>query len=580
MNHCSEEQLLALLDGELSAPERARVEQHVEECWNCRTARNALEEDIANVVQRFRAAEPSNCPDPVALARILSACEPPPRRSFGTPARMALAAGLLACLVLILLYRSPRPEPATPESAAQRAAVLESIVTPGAGVAEQSLTATIQQTRPTLKQRRLRLHVYSDLVRARSSVHVDEAQLILASAHGVTKPMPDLLVDELDVESGLLRWFESRAPRPLSLASCLIDFAEAHSLRISWQGSWLVAERTDGRRRIGLRLELDSNGAPISTAVRLESQDRAWEVNLRAEHSTAFLPGPAAENLFTRSAIVRAVRTEPLPTAPEPITDLAAVELEARYALHRAGLDRGQFEYLREGPALRVRATPAGDTERKAWESALAGRSNLRLDFEVAARAPSEEVVLQAAASDAVPALDATIRKHFLEEPGDERERGERMSAWLNKVVGASQDAMRAAWGLRRVAERYHDVHGLRTEQRWLIEAMVRDHLDGLDRALTMQRSLLEPVLGPAGESTGTAVAETARWDDACLRVFRRTEKSQETLLPMLTGGTSAPIDVDDGVKNVLGALAEWPGLRVSTEQILKQQFGSTRGEP
>src|SRR5437660_10692567 len=44
--HCSDEQLLAHLDGELSVFTRHRVQRHLKSCWHCRTRFHACEQEI------------------------------------------------------------------------------------------------------------------------------------------------------------------------------------------------------------------------------------------------------------------------------------------------------------------------------------------------------------------------------------------------------------------------------------------------------------------------------------------------------------------------------------------------------
>lgn len=67
--HCSEEQLLAHLDGELDASEEALVREHLETCWRCRAAQGSLEQQIRMVAERFeRLGVPS--PDRIAEAKV------------------------------------------------------------------------------------------------------------------------------------------------------------------------------------------------------------------------------------------------------------------------------------------------------------------------------------------------------------------------------------------------------------------------------------------------------------------------------------------------------------------------------
>jgi len=49
--HPSDEELLSSIDGELSLRSSLRIQKHLEECWDCRSRRKAMEQTIADFVE-------------------------------------------------------------------------------------------------------------------------------------------------------------------------------------------------------------------------------------------------------------------------------------------------------------------------------------------------------------------------------------------------------------------------------------------------------------------------------------------------------------------------------------------------
>ena len=74
VRHCSDEQLLAHLDGELRWLVRLRVRRHLERCWHCRTRLDGLESEVHSLLQRIDSS-------PMPAERIASAR----RRFFDRP---------------------------------------------------------------------------------------------------------------------------------------------------------------------------------------------------------------------------------------------------------------------------------------------------------------------------------------------------------------------------------------------------------------------------------------------------------------------------------------------------------------
>src|SRR5689334_2182460 len=103
--HCSDEQLLAHLDGELPVFSRFRVERHLRSCWTCRTRLGACEQEIQKLTVsvdewQFPTQEWSRDARRRLLRgmqRIEISLAGGPRRRFAIPA-LATAAAVLLCV--------------------------------------------------------------------------------------------------------------------------------------------------------------------------------------------------------------------------------------------------------------------------------------------------------------------------------------------------------------------------------------------------------------------------------------------------------------------------------------------------
>lgn len=69
IKHCSEEQLLAYLDGELGYLSRYRCARHLRKCWKCREQLAAVEKQIERLARLAREEQARVCPEAAAAKR-------------------------------------------------------------------------------------------------------------------------------------------------------------------------------------------------------------------------------------------------------------------------------------------------------------------------------------------------------------------------------------------------------------------------------------------------------------------------------------------------------------------------------
>jgi hypothetical protein len=111
--HLSDQELLMLADGELSARESAQADSHLATCWACRARKQELESTIAEFIRFHRASYDHKIPGADGPAALLKArlreqahrnCWSDFLCSFGKKLARPLVAALLACVAIPLVW--------------------------------------------------------------------------------------------------------------------------------------------------------------------------------------------------------------------------------------------------------------------------------------------------------------------------------------------------------------------------------------------------------------------------------------------------------------------------------------------
>ncbi len=100
------------------------------------------------------------------------------------------------------------------------------------------------------------------------------------------------------------------------------------------------------------------------------------------------------------------------------------------------------------------------------------------------------------------------LKKYFTQlggDPGSPASGSERSAtdihqkivALSSRAISLADSALADAFALRQLAEKYRLVktRSLEASSRWLLEAMIREHLQAIQATTLRSRSLLEPVL-------------------------------------------------------------------------------------
>jgi len=173
-SHLSDQDLVLLVDGELSAGEKARAASHLNECWACRTRKQEIEETIGDFVRFHRGGldpllPPVSGPRALLKARMAQAVSDSERKArfweirFSQMQAGAALALLVGAMILFGASGRFRPAPRPAVSLAARNVPVsfpEPSLTPGAVTAatrEQicRLTAPKNKAVPVSLRRRV-----------------------------------------------------------------------------------------------------------------------------------------------------------------------------------------------------------------------------------------------------------------------------------------------------------------------------------------------------------------------------------------------------------------------------------------
>lgn len=286
----------------------------------------------------------------------------------------------------------------------------------------------------------------------------------------------------------------------------------------------------------------------------------------------ALPPAPerfVAEPLFKRPAPVLQPRWKPLPELPEihPPTrvaplmplfsspdpaDLWLLEIEAQYGLHRFGACLGMpIKIALDPPGCVVVRGLVNSTEQRdrleATFAPLSSQSCFRLDVKTVAQASYEQPRAEAdrePGKDSVQILggelplEEQLEAYFARNPGASSETASasrKVAELADEAVVHADELLAEAWALRRLAERYGEARPdqLPAAATWLLEVMVRDHLQAVRERIGHLRSLVGPPFAVIAEKGGAnpfrgipvSGSDDLAWDAALLRVFHSVQR-------------------------------------------------------
>jgi hypothetical protein len=394
--HCSEEQLLSYLDGELSVLVRFRVRAHVQRCWRCRARLAAYDREILSLTEAVNQwSHPPADWKGKAKARLNEQlarveCSLQQRQSYRHDWKIigAIAGCGAAIICGVLATSRPKPNDFDPHDAIAKAALAENALFRPA--VRETVAIAIEQTRPNRVVRRGRLEAISDPATGRYTADYRGEDGLLKQA--LWKPGPqsefiyqpaksravgkrpaihkeqllaniaDARLEPDQLEAAFLQWLENRSWRPISLTAGLAIWARQDGtfLRLDKiSGSdgitflRLTATRIARQQVVAIwTLDLEANSyRPRLETIRFQDHDREIEIRLAATTIREIPEAALREISFRPAASFSGVPHLPsaispsMPSVPQPHsglfpnqTDDIAGIVESLYALQQAGI--------------------------------------------------------------------------------------------------------------------------------------------------------------------------------------------------------------------------------------------------
>lgn len=427
--HCSDEQLLSYLDGELKPREELAVKAHLQSCWACRQRAGELENTVWAVA---KTVDQADYPGPQWIAdaklrieqgarridrELMARPKPgfPGWRSWNMP---TLASGGLLVLLLSIGVWLIWPDSNRPPVAEIIALVRDAEAEVRRASIQQEFRVEIDQIKPIPVRVRSRLRLVSDPERDRfvsrwmgpagalrhAVYRPGQGQAYVYDARAVPKAVKQLgpapksvsLVslgeDGLavqQIETAFMRWLESRQWQPLSFTPDLATFsgsegvvllAERARLRDGSEVLRISARRADRNRSVEILVEVDPRThRPQVHEVRFETAHQVLRIRIEQEEfewiSTVALKPSIFEPEFPLYRAPAPATAERLPEAPgsgalEPVpvaVDTSAIEVKVQHALHLVDACMGDpIEIVREPNGSLVVRGIVNSYERKA----------------------------------------------------------------------------------------------------------------------------------------------------------------------------------------------------------------------
>jgi|GEM_PF-767060 len=404
--HCSDERLLAYVDGELPGRTADKTARHLAVCWQCRARLDEMEHQAYAVA---RALSDDSFLHPLHMAEIkerLTAAQREYERKLASkiPVRLRVSAGwwaaaaACACMGLVAAVVFWRGQTQKHEILAKSEQAEQVLITQPV---HQTLHVELSETRPRSLKRNGKIEIWSEPKQNHFALRWWDAQAgslrqalwrpqddrqyayRYTSAPGVIPhyaslskvvSLADLSQQGVEIEAferQFMNWLENRQWKPITLAQ---DFAGF----VSQDGVELNLERISGaegarvlrltaRRRAGtltreIVLEMDGTSyRPLLLRMAFETPDRAVELSLISERVETVPAAVLRASVFTpevglTAPPARVVKAPPLPPGPTPSlvtagaaftaafteAELSEKQIQVEYALHRFGACLGE----------------------------------------------------------------------------------------------------------------------------------------------------------------------------------------------------------------------------------------------
>ena len=519
--HVSDDQLLALVDGELSLAQGLRVQKHLEQCWNCRTRHDKLQGIIHGFVNYSNeVVAPLLPPPPSGRDRFLAALDAelaahaplwwfsPVRKLRGlfgqamNPVVITVLVLFAATALLAFVWRNVPSQKLTPEHLLAQSVQSEQIAEHQDGVAYQKIE--IRSSQHTVERA-----IYRDLAHRRMPI-----QQKLSTADVAVKSRLD---------SAGIDW-----QNPLSSSGFQAWHKRVHvvsdQVKRSAPGEWTLTTETDDStvRQASLTVrDVDFHSIRREVVFRDSGTIEIAELNhdvlpWSAVNAAMFEPFPTHTDSVAQT---RNPRNSEAPTAAA----LEGAELQARLVLDQLHADTGEdIEVVRGASAVHVRGVVDTDNRRREIQNELHQIALVKPELQslqemARLRTPTPaDGPMQVRAAD----LQPSPLESFLLEREVPTDQGVLLSRTLAE---ASITVEREARAFSQLGfnYRYSDSASMNEGNRQLLRTLKDQHLSRVLQALASEESALAPYVAvgdlngvPSGSLTELAAGNHQLCDE------------------------------------------------------------------
>jgi len=493
--HVGDDQLLAMVDGELSLTQSRRVQRHLECCWNCRARRDKLQGVIRDFVEYSNdVVAPYLPPPPTGRDRFLAALNveyaknATPWWSHSTrlfraiseqimnPVVITIVVVTIAGALLAVVWKGQNlNRHLTPDQFLK--ATLRSELTP-----QGQVGVAYQKVEIRSRRRLVERSIYRDLTNRRKPL---EEKL----------NSPDASIKRR-LESAGIDWLN-----PLSPSNYQVWHDHVHVLsdevRQTAHGEWTLTTKTDDStvRESSLTVR-DADFRPIARQVVFRDSEKADIAELNYDvlpwsgvNMALFEPLPGGT-----SGLVAAVGRAPIYKAPPSMDQLVSAELRTDLALAKLRTNGTEDIRVETGESsVIVRGIVETDSRKREIEEELSRISLVRSDLqsfeqiERKLRASSSENSVQVHSTDLQPSpLELFMTKRNIDAVS--------IVALSRTLTESSLIISREAKTLSTFDLRYGvNPQAINEENRGLLLQLKEEHLSTLLQALANEESALAP---------------------------------------------------------------------------------------
>jgi hypothetical protein len=309
----------------------------------------------------------------------------------------------------------------------------------------------------------------------------------------------------------------------------------------------------------------------------------------------AFFAEPSLPSPQTPAAVFPAAPSLPLPSE----TDLQMAEIQAFYGVHRAKVCLGEsVEIIRAREKIEVRGLVSSKAQQEELQAELERAPYVVLNIQTI-----EEAVKTGSAKSRIPAsgqkgagtvpganivvpparlpIQSELERYFAqsEQAAPEKQNSNlRIAELSTEALTLARESLTQAWALKQLQDHLgaFRLEALPLQSKWLLETMVRDHVQALQSNLSRSRRLLVPVLSfilaeknpegtqPPVEPVAPSMLKDTNLQGAVINLLEKIQ-TMDRLTNGLLAGTELPAGDSGAALRELLLLYDGIGRRLQT---------------